>query len=85
MKLVVPSGCALCGVPQRYHFQQWRSGVGWHGYAYPSAQQLAARIRAWLHATDEERDELRRREVAPIWPLKLGRPRVDPGDDETTR
>lgn len=40
-----PSGCALCGLPARDHYQRWTRPVGWHKHVPPTAAHILARMR----------------------------------------
>lgn len=46
-----PDGCLHCGIERPVHARQWADGVGWHGWAAPSAavrqiRAIARRVRA---------------------------------------
>ncbi|MBQ1061316.1 hypothetical protein [Micromonospora sp. C41] len=43
--LTPPLGCGHCGVSQREHCQLWHPGVGWHGWAEPTREQINHRMR----------------------------------------
>ena len=46
MATVEPSGCRHCGVPEREHMQRWTTAAGWHQWAEPTQEQIAARMLA---------------------------------------
>lgn len=41
-----PSGCALCGLSDRDHYQRWARPVGWHQHVPPTAAHILDRMRA---------------------------------------
>lgn len=63
---VAVEGCQHCGVTKRDHPQLWQPGIGWHGWAPPSGDQIRARMRSnrGMDGADEQRDELLRQVVA---------------------
>lgn len=42
----VPSSCRWCAQEERGHGRRWVPSQGWHTYAQPTLEQMAARIRA---------------------------------------
>jgi len=43
-RVITPSACRHCGIPQREHYQQWKSGPGWHRWEPPTDRQILARM-----------------------------------------
>ncbi|MFF4369680.1 hypothetical protein [Streptomyces sp. NPDC001594] len=41
---ITPSGCRLCGIPEREHAQRWKPPAGWHAWSAPTARQILARM-----------------------------------------
>lgn len=41
-----PSGCGVCGINARGHFERWASGPGWHRWTEPTNEQRRERMLA---------------------------------------
>jgi hypothetical protein len=41
-----PSGCGMCGINERGHFERWASGPGWHRWTEPTSEQRLERMLA---------------------------------------
>lgn len=44
MSEVQPNGCRWCGLPERGHYRQWTTTVGWHTWVAPSDEQRLFRM-----------------------------------------
>lgn len=54
-----PSACRHCGIPKRFHYQQWSPREKWHTWKAPTDEQI--KLRMQLRRNDVDR--WRRRSV----------------------